>query len=86
MSGILLRGLERTMRIIVDSTTKVVEVNGVPARVWEGHTESGLAVHCFITRIAGPLNADLSQFEAELAECRTPRNADIDAYPMRLLL
>lgn len=74
------------MRIRIDSTTKVVEVDGVPARIWEGHTESGIPIHCMITRIAVNRGEDQGQFEAELEAHRPPRNPDIDAIPMRLLL
>lgn len=74
------------MKLTLESTTKVVDVNGVPARVWEGHTASGIPVHCYITRIAVHVDAEQSQFEAELQECRPPRNPDIDAIPNRLLL
>jgi len=38
------------MIINIESTIKIVELNGAPARVWEGKTESGISVHCFITR------------------------------------
>lgn len=74
------------MRITVDSTTKTVELNGVPARIWEGHTDSGIPVHCYITRIAVREDADLGQFQAELQEHQQPRNPDIDAIPNRLIL
>ena len=74
------------MRITIETTTKVVEVDGVPARIWEGQTESGIPVHCMITRVVVDVAEDQAQFEAELAQCRPPRNPDVDAYPMRLLL
>ena len=74
------------MRIRIESTTKVVEVNGVPARIWEGHTESGIPIHCMITRIAVAVDEDQAQFAAELEAHIEPRNADIVAYPMRMLL
>jgi len=62
------------------STSKVVELDGVPARVWEGATESGIAVHAFVvrswssmTRRATPTSQDepgrvgvLSAFDDEL--------------------
>ncbi len=40
------------MKITVENTTKIVTLNGVPARIWEGFTESGIKCHCYITRIA----------------------------------
>src|SRR5208283_504827 len=41
-----------TMKITIENTTILAELNGVPARVWEGKTESGIPVICWITRIA----------------------------------
>lgn len=74
------------MKITLQSTTKLVHVNGVPARIWEGHTDSGIAVHCYVTRIAAPKDgADLTQFELELQEHAAP-SAEIAAIPLRLIL
>jgi hypothetical protein len=73
------------MKITIESTTKTVMLNGVPARIWEGKTESGIPVHAFITRIAVHEDSDATQFEAELKECRAP-SAEIEAYPARLIL
>jgi len=77
------------MKITIENTTKIVDLNGVPARIWEGTTESGIPVHCFITRIAVPKDADestLACFARELEEQRAP-SAMIDAsYPARLVL
>jgi hypothetical protein len=73
------------MKITITSTTKIVHVNGVPARIWEGKTDSGIPVHCYVTRIAVPLGADHSQFERELQEHAAPR-AEVGAIPLRLIL
>ena len=73
------------MKVHLESTTKTVHLNGVPARIWEGHTESGIPVHVFITRIACDLDADAGEFERDLNDCRPP-SAEIAAYPARLVL
>lgn len=73
------------MKVQLESTTKIVKLNGVPARIWEGHTESGIAVHAYVTRIAVASDADCSQFEAELEDCRPP-SADVAAISMNLIL
>ena len=73
------------MKITIESTAKIVELNGVPARIWEGHTESGIPIHCFVTRIAVHESHDPTQFQAELQENRKP-TADIEAYPLRMIL
>jgi hypothetical protein len=77
------------MKIQIESTSKIVQVDTgagtVPARIWEGTTESGILVHCFVTRIAALKSEDLTQFEVELVEQRIP-SADVAAYPKRLIL
>lgn len=73
------------MKIQLESTTKIIQLNGVPARIWQGQTERGIPVHCFITRIAVDKDADTTEFEAELSEHRPP-SADLEAYPARMIL
>jgi hypothetical protein len=73
------------MKVTIESTSKLVEVNGVPARVWEGVTASGIPVQCFVTRVAIHPDHDQAQFEQELAQCRAP-SAEAEAIPMRMIL
>jgi len=73
------------MKITLESTTKVVTLNGVPARLWEGHTVAGIPVHAYITRIAADAGADQTEFERELEDC-VPPTPDVAALPARLLL
>jgi hypothetical protein len=70
------------MKITIESTDRVCTVygqdgTGIPARVWEGETDSGIFVQCLVTRIAAPNEADLEQFQRELAECRPPDRMDV---------
>jgi len=76
---------ENIMQIEIENTEKIVELNGVPARVWEGKTKSGINVHCFITRISPQQNEDIEEFEKELQQTRAP-SVEIAAYPLRLIL
>jgi len=77
------------MKVELESTTKIVQlvVNGtdVPARVWEGKTDSGIKVHAYITRIATHLENDQIEFERELQQCKVP-STEILALPLRLIL
>jgi hypothetical protein len=73
------------MKIELESTTKLVTLNGVPARLWQGRTAAGVQVHAFITRIAVDRSDDTSQFEAELVEQTSPR-PELDVYPLRMIL
>lgn len=73
------------MTITISNTSKIVEINGVPARIWEGTTESGITVHCFITRIAA-LNVDnQEEFLNELQQVKAP-SADVSAYFYNLFI
>ena len=63
----------------------MVELNGVPARVWEGETEHGIKCHAFITRIGVARDLDAYEFEVELKEQRTP-SPEIEAIPLRMIL
>lgn len=75
------------MKLTIESTSKLVTLDGVPARIWEGTTEGGIPVFCYVTRVAVHRGEDQAQFVAELgSEHRPPRNADIDAIPNRLVL
>lgn len=73
------------MKITLESTTKIVYLNGVGARIWEGTTDSGIPVHAYLTRVAVRHGEDTSQFERELQEHRAP-SPEVAAIPLRLVL
>ncbi len=76
------------MKITIESTTQVVEVNGIPARVWEGTTESGIKVVCLVPRVAVSKyeSPDVhAQFKQELLECKPP-SAEVAVFPLRMIL
>jgi hypothetical protein len=81
------------MKITIEATEKTVQVRNehggwVPARIWEGETETGVPVHCYVTRIAVPEGrapADYEQFERELRVQRKP-SPQIDTLPLRMVL
>jgi hypothetical protein len=73
------------MKLIIESTTKIVKLDGMDCRIWEGQTERGIKVHAYIPRVAAKDDQDLAQFEQELVEQRKP-SAEIEAIPMRMVL
>lgn len=82
------------MKITIESTSKIVTlVNGrdgpeLPARIWEGKTEHGDLVHCYIVRIATPEPVSPetdARFKKDLQECARP-SAGVQAIPLRLIL
>jgi hypothetical protein len=80
---------DRAMRITLWPTTKIVELETatgrVPARIWEGTTDAGIAVHAFITRIGVDERENQAAFQQAL-EHQDPPSAAIAAYPLRLVL
>ena len=79
------------MKVTLESTDKIVELKTatgvVPARLWEGQTETGIPCHAFITRIAVHKDLDASQFERELQEQHAPVSAGLSGvYDARLVL
>jgi hypothetical protein len=73
------------MEIQLHQTTKIVELNGVSARIWEGHTSSGIPVHAYITRIAVANTERRDEFEKELDKASSP-SPELEAIPSRLLI
>jgi len=73
------------VKITLESTSQLSTINGVPARVWEGQTDSGIAVIAWVSRIAVREDQDQSQFLKELAEQRPP-SADAQSFPLRMIL
>lgn len=61
------------MKITIESTTKVVEVNGVPARIWEGATDIGIPVYCYVTRICVQEGLDCTQLALPCMFCNQRR-------------
>ena len=82
------------MQIQIEPTDKIVELEAggggrLPARLWEGTTDRGTPVHCFVTLIAPTIEnppAEVQQeFARSLRETRAP-SAAVASYPLRLVL
>lgn len=74
------------MKVTIESTDKIIEFNGVPARIWEGETESGIKVHCYITRLAISVEEKrIEEFQQELKQQRRP-SPEVAAIPIRMVL
>jgi hypothetical protein len=74
------------MQLKLEQTDRIVTVNGIPARVWEGVTGKGVAVTALITRIAVHNSEDASELEAELLEQRPATVLAKEAFSARLVL
>jgi hypothetical protein len=75
------------MKITLESTTKIVTIDGVPARVWEGLTEGGVRVVAFIPRVAVREADDSSEFDRDLQRTgHLKPSPDVAAIPTRLVM
>jgi hypothetical protein len=72
------------MKITIESTSQIVNADGIDCRVWEGTTEHGVKVTALIPRIAALADQDLTQFETELQKMRAP--IGFEAFPLRMIL
>jgi hypothetical protein len=79
------------MKAKLESTSKVVNLapspnsHTIPARIWEGVTESGIPFTAFVTRVMVARDQDNRQFETELEETKVS-SALVAALPLRLIL
>lgn len=75
------------MKITLEPTGTVVKLNGVDARIWEGKTDRGIRVTCFVTRVAvyaDEPESEIEYFNRELKETDIPRASE--AWPLRMIL
>lgn len=84
------------MKISIESTTKIVRLQiynaEIPARIWQGETDTGIPVQCFITRIAPEISKSdpridelTVDFERELKRQADPRPS-VEAIPLRMII
>ena len=59
------------MRLTLKPTDQMVDLDGVPTRMWKGETAAGVPVQAYITIVACPVTADMSEF-GELRDVDQP--------------
>jgi hypothetical protein len=74
------------VKLTVESTTRIISINGVPARVWEGTSEAGVPVYLAVTRVSVPEGADQSEFAKELQAHKPPSDAAVLCFPLRMVI
>ena len=75
------------MTATMHPTDKVIEFNGVPARIWEGTTDQGTPIMAFITRVTPGecTQAQADEFREALQEVKAPSVA-AKSIPLNLIL
>lgn len=56
------------MKMQIEATGKLTEIDGVPVRLWEGVTKAGVKCKVFVHRIAVHESEDATQFERGLKQ------------------
>lgn len=75
------------MKVELESTSKQVLLNGIPCRIWEGRTDRGTPIHAFVALVGiSDDPAAIAELDSELNRSPAPGNADIEAYPPRMVL
>jgi hypothetical protein len=74
------------VKLTIEHTDRIVDVNGVPARVWEGVSDTGIPCVVLVTRIAVALGHDQTAFEQDLQEQRPPSPVAERVFDLRSVL
>lgn len=60
------------MKITIESTDTLLQLDGVPVREWKGKTEAGVDVLVYVHRVAVDASGDSRQLERELKQTPEP--------------
>ncbi len=69
------------MKITIESTTAIVDLNGEPVRVWQGATEKGLPIVVLVALVGVERAEDCAELERELLEQAPPRADVAELFP-----
>ena len=65
------------MKITIESTDQLTDVEGVPVRVWRGVTEGGARCIVLVHRLAVHESEPAEAFERELKRMAVPRHVPL---------
>lgn len=74
------------MKVTLESTDRLISVNGVPGRIWQGDTDSGIPVVALISLVGVRNGNPTEQFEKELREHVRPNKDAVEAFDPRTIL
>lgn len=59
------------MRLSIEMTDELANIDDVWCRIWNGHTDDGIPVRVYVHRVAVPVGQSLTEFK-KLLECDQP--------------
>jgi hypothetical protein len=65
------------MKITIEPTSTIVEIGGVPSRLWAGQTDDGTPCRVFVTLVAVANDRDQTWFNGRMREIVGPDNPEI---------
>jgi hypothetical protein len=74
------------MKLTIEPTSTMTNINGVPARVWKGTSDKGVAVQCFIAFVQVHMVADNTEFERELREVTDKITRELVSFDYRMAM
>lgn len=72
------------MRMTLEPTGTIDRVNGTPARLWVGRTESGIDITTWVHCVRVRADADAAELERELNEIQASR--ELVSFDLRMVL
>jgi hypothetical protein len=60
------------MKVTIEMTDELVDIDGVLCRIWTGHEENGVPVRVYVHRLAVPLELPQERFKRELVAMEPP--------------
>jgi hypothetical protein len=60
------------MRLTLEMTNELTNIDGVMCRIWTGHSDTGVPVRVYVHRVAIPLKGTQHPFNIELVEMEPP--------------
>jgi len=74
------------MKLTIANTDRIVRIDGIRCRIWEGTSEGGIPVIAFVATVAVHQSHDRMAFERELLECPPLRaSAEAESFPLRMV-
>jgi len=61
------------MQIVIESTGEVIELDGVPVRLWRGTTAAGVPCNVFVHRVHVAWGLDTKDFSDDLLQQEPPK-------------
>jgi len=65
------------MKIQIEATDQLTQMDGIPVRVWNGMTERGIPCLVMVHRVIVRTDADTERFERELLTMPEPREVTL---------